>query len=599
MKRLIQRATTLLSMLFVSLAACSGSTGDEIAADVSIANDLSPSCAAFSDDRNLFWGDLHVHTAYSLDAYGYGTIADPDDAHRFAKGDPLEIDGESIQLREPLDFVAITDHAEWLDLLYLCTDPEQLDDLYCQNLRAQSGRTTGRQVFVDYVIPTITKEEPQANPLCVDQPELCERAWLDNWQRVQDSANQHNAPCEFTTFVGFEWSATPRFSHTHRNVIFASDTVSKEAIDYVRYPTLDDLWEQLDLQCKAEDGCDAITIPHNTNMGDGKTFDVETATSRSLELRVRYERLIEVHQEKGNSECLPPYGTDLVPETGRVDPNADCGFEVDVTLRSQPIAAEDFTELEWEKMRQTYVRGLLLRGLEHRAKHGHSHDNPLKLGIVGATDTHLAAPGYVDEEHFEGTAFSFGDVETTMQRPHWNPGGLTGIWAEENTREALFASLKRREVYATSGPRISLRFSASTDGVEPRCEPGARGDIRMGAEFSSTSVPPVFAMDIDADRTPIASIEIIKGTWLDGSLTETVIPVWRQNDADGQTVCATWKDAAFDKSSPAFWYARVLEEPTPRWSKHMCEATDTCDQFEGADRMIQERAWSSPIWYLP
>ena len=542
--------------------------------------------------KNLYWGDLHVHTAYSLDAYGYGTVASPADAYRFARGQAIGLpDGSSVRLARPLDFTAVTDHAEWFDLLYVCTHPLFADDEYCKIMREKTGPTTGGEVFAEYVIPTITLEKPQITPICEAEREKCAEAATNQWQRIQAQAHAANDPCDFTSFVGFEWSATPSYSHTHRNVIFANENVTDQAIDYIRYPDLDEFWRQLDQRCRRENGCDAITIPHNNNMGDGLGFDVGTEDERSLEYRHRFERLVEIHQEKGNSECLSPFGAE--------DEN-DCSFERYLTRRSRPTKPEEFSEQEWEQMRRTYVRSLLLRGLE-AYKHSEHHRNPLQLGVVGSTDNHTASPGHVEDDQWHGSAFGAGDFERAMLRIDWNPGGLVGVWAEENTRASLFAALKRREVYATSGPRIKLRFSTAPRSTGLSCAEDRRDPeaiVAMGGEFSDTEGAPQFRIIARRDLVPLERIEIVKGEWRNGEAKEVVIDVSPESFGEEQT-CLTWTDPDYDEFAPAFWYVRVQQEPTPRWSSTLCKAHDRCDDYPGADRDIQERAWSSPIWYLP
>jgi len=393
--------------------------------------------------------------------------------------------------------------------------------------------------------------------------------------------------------IGYEWSATPGNSHSHRNLIFKNENATRQALDYIRYPSLSDLFEQLEVQCLPEDDCDVIAIPHNTNMGDGVGFDIETDTDRLLQLRGRYERLIEIHQEKGNSECLPPFGE---------DGSGDCDFELFTTSHSQLKRPSDFSEEDWEKMRSTYVRSLLLRGLAAYAEDGdgkgHGHEHPLKLGIVASTDTHTATPGYVSEEDFQGTAFSFGSFERAMATNFFNPGGITGVWADENTRESIFEALKRRETYGTSGPRIEVQFGASTNGAPLTCD-SAQAEVSMGGEFAATSVRPSFRIEAKADLTPLDSIEIIKGSVRDGELIETRELIWMETTGDGKSACVIWSDPEFDASAPSFWYPRILEQPTKRWSKIQCEAEGRCDEFPQAVQDIQERAWGSPIWYLP
>ena len=585
------RAIALLAFALL-LAACSKSPAP--AGEALAPAEEALRCPDYqAGEKNLYWGDLHVHTAYSLDAYGYGTVASPADAYHFAKGNPIDLpDGSTVKLARPLDFTAVTDHAEWFDLMYVCTHPLFEDDEYCRLMNEKNAPATGSQVFRNYVIPTITLEKPQITPICEDDPDKCLKATNNQWQRIQEQAHDANDACNFTSFAGFEWSATPSYSHNHRNVIFANEHVVDEAIDYMRYPDLDEFWRQLDQRCRPEDGCDAITIPHNNNMGDGFGFDVETENERSLEFRHRFERLVEVHQEKGNSECLSPFGAE--------DEN-DCAFEQYLTKRSRPSTPADYTEEEWEQMRRTYVRSLLLRGLEAYEHSGDHHLNPLQLGIIGSTDNHTASPGHVEEDAWHGSVFGLGDFERAMMRIDWNPGGLVAVWAEENTRESLFAAMKRREVFGTSGPRIRLQFSAAPEGNGLSCaqdDENPATTVAMGGEFSDANQAPQFRIVAEQDLVPLERIEVIKGEWRDGEARETVLDVSPEGSLD-ERVCLTWTDPDFDAAAPAFWYVRVEQEPTLRWSATMCREQGRCDDYPEADRHIHERAWSSPIWYLP
>ncbi len=545
-----------------------------------------------TSQKQVYWGDLHVHTAYSLDAYGFGTVATPTEALNFARGQPIQLPGGSVaHLDRPLDFVAITDHAEWLDFLHHCTDPGNSNHPACQSLREHSSPEGGGKNFADFVVPSITKDAPAALAPCAEDPAMCRSNSFAQWQRIQNQVNAANTPCEFTALLGYEWSATRSFSHTHRNVIFRSAAVTTEAIDYIRHPKLTDLFRELNLQCRHDKGCAALTIPHNTNMSDGASFDVLTEDADTRNMRARYERLIEIHQEKGNSECLAPLG---------VQDESDCNLEIQLTRQSRPAKPSDYSQAEWERMRAGYVRGLLLRGLEASATSLPPNAMPLKLGIVGATDTHSATPGYVEEALWQGSVFGFGNFERNMTRLSWNPGGLTGVWAKQNTRADIFDALHRREVYATSGTRIRLRVDSavSMKSGSSSCDKFADADlpVPMGGDLHPARGSPVFRIQALADRTPLARIEIIKGTFIDGEKRQKVISVWQGNARD---VCLIWRDDEYHKHAPAFWYVRVHEQATPRWSSWMCRAAARCDAFPEADRMVTERAWSSPIWSLP
>ena len=536
------------------------------------------------EQKQVYWGDLHVHSAYSLDAWGYGTINTPAEAYAFAKGGTLNVAEETaVRLDRPLDFMAVTDHAEWFDLLYICTDPGWSDDPYCNIMTDKAGRLTGSAVFTEYVIPTITQANPEPTEICLKDQAACDTARQSQWRRIQEQTNAANSPCEFTALHGYEWSATPDYSHNHRNIIFRSNAVTQDPIDYLRYPNPLALWQALEKQCQSETGCEALAIPHNTNMGDGKSFDVETESDDVRLLRARYEKLVEIHQEKGSSECLYTFGS----------PDEDCSFQTYLTLNSKPKQASEFTETEWQKMRSTYVRALLTRGL---GVYSESGINPLQIGIIGSTDNHAATGGFADEDQWLGSVFGIGDIDRAMTRLHWNPGGIVGVWAEENTRSAIFDALKAREVFATSGPRIQVKLEASANSLS--CEVNSGGITPMGGEMTKLADGPRFRVQALYDSTPLESIEVIKGELRNGQLREQTIGVWQKPSGD-LDVCITWKDPDFDSKAPAFWYARVLEAPTLRWSAYHCRRENRCGDFPGAETTIQERAWSSPIWYLP
>jgi len=547
---------------------------------------------------NLYWGDLHIHTALSLDAYAFGTTADPRDAYAFARGQELTLPDEStrIKLQRPLDFASVTEHAETFDVMYLCTDPNYLDLPYCEDLVNRAGTETANSlyVFLNFLLPLISGETPKTSPVC-DQPGIdCPAASRAQWRRIQHYANRANSPCEFTAFIGNEWSATPNDQHWHRNLIFAGTSVTEDALDYIRYPSPAKLWQELEKQCRPEDDCDVVVIPHNTNLSEGGGFDVESSPASELKMRAKYERLLEIHQSKGNSECLAENWDDA---------DSDCGFEkyIPSYITEKQQAAPGFVAA----MNRSYARNILSRGLVAYKESGDSQVNPLQMGFIGSTDNHVATPGAVDEGDWKGDAWGGGDVyrKRRLQRIGYNPGGLVAVWAEKNTRENLFASLKRREVYGTSGTRIKVRFAADTATDTNACSAGYNwadatpmGGTLKGNPAQSQS--PRFTVVAGQDSVPLSQIQIVKGTVVNGTIVETVYPVQESNTGVAHT-CQTWLDPDYDASEPAYWYARVFELPTPRWSKTLCESLENCQQVPGADRLIRERAWSSPIWYLP
>ncbi|MEQ8483171.1 MAG: DUF3604 domain-containing protein [Pseudomonadales bacterium] len=543
-----------------------------------------------SDEKQLYWGDLHVHTAWSLDAYAFGSIATPADAYAFAKGQPLRLaNGEQVVIDRPLDFAAVTDHSETFDVMFLCTDPGYRDDGYCRAMRDLHSRREGRRIFTDYLLPMITPEVPAPAALCADDEVDCAAASRGQWRRMQEVANQANEPCEFSALIGYEWSASPGGRHWHRNVIFRSASVPDQAFDFIRYPNVARLWQALDDHCLPAEGCDALAIPHNINWADGGGFSVSSESPQTLALRARFERLAEVHQEKGSSECLPH---------DRASAEDDCAFErLTANFAQQHVGGgdNDSPEDAWARMRSTYYRTLLGEGLKSLAAEG-SELNPLKLGAVGSTDSHFGTAGRVQEKGYWGSmSMLWQPDEARISQDGYNPGGLVAVWAIQNTREAIFDALKRREAFATSGPRISLRFGIAPEGACAR--PGVQFDVPMGGTLNAARAPH-FVIMAGRDAAMLGEVQLVKGEVRNGDVVESVHTVDTYPDG-AAAVCVEWRDDKFFSEAPAYWYARVIEMPTPRWTKHLCEAMGRCDEFPDADAMVRERAWSSPIWYEP
>ncbi|MDZ7671176.1 MAG: DUF3604 domain-containing protein [Gammaproteobacteria bacterium] len=552
---------------------------------------------AVPGEKQLLWGDLHVHTAWSLDAYAFGAIATPADAYAFARGQELRLgNGEMTRIDRPLDFAAVTDHAETFDVMFLCTDPSYSDHAYCRAIRDGHREHEGRRIFTDYLLPIVAQSPGRKPEICSGAEGHCLQGNKGQWRRVQEVANQHDDPCRFTALIGYEWSASPGGRHWHRNVIFRSAEVPDQAFDYRRYPKVAQLWTALDQSCRLEDGCDVLAIPHNINWSDGGGFDVAEETPEQLALRARYERLAEIHQEKGNSECLP-----ATPG----DDNADCSFERLTGNFAQDHvsgAGGEDPDDRWQRMRSTYYRSLLTRGLLEFEASDRAL-NPLMLGAIGSTDNHLGTPGRVQEDGYWGSmSMLWQDDAARLGNTGYNPGGLVAVWAEQNTRGAVFDALKRREAYATSGPRISLRFGVvASDATTATACNASEVDFKvaMGGVLVDSPEPPRMLVLAGKDDTPLARVEIVEvdvqGRGGPGSRYTLVADF---DDGTG-SACRVWEDPEFAPAAPSYWYARVIEQPTPRWSKLLCERLDRCTDYPDADRMTEERAWSSPIWYEP
>jgi hypothetical protein len=408
------------------------------------------------------------------------------------------------------------------------------------------------------------------------------------WQREQQAAAAANEPCKFTSFVAYEWTKTEDGKTLHKNVVFAGDKVPARPFDSLTHPTQEQLWSALATGCGTAGGCDAVTIPHNSNISQGLAFEVPAAAADRANM-IRFQKLVEIFQHKGASECLSDDGSD-----------PDCAFE------QLPDAIDPARD------KPGYVRDALKKGLVAQST---TNENPLMLGIVGATDDHDGTPGNVKESTFPGHVGSIDDRparrigadagETTT----FNPGGLTVAWAEENTRASLFAAFQRRETYATSGPRMVVRFYQTFDTADACADPGFpqglvdKGAVPMGGAFKSGSAPPRFVVRAWKDQTDLARVDIIKA-WIDGTGAAKEKIVARALDAASAAMtCFTWQD---DEATPgpALYYARVLEAATPRWSSYDCDRAPLANPTECAPggamrKMIQERAWTSPIWRTP
>jgi hypothetical protein len=579
--------------------------------------------------RNAYFGDLHVHTSYSLDAYIGGNRNDPRAAYRFGRGEPIILTGGvKSQLREPLDFMAVTDHDIWLGEVALCTDPKEAvyASEVCRGIR-EPNKNPGAASPLDFGHFSAQNPARRDRRIC-GSPDTaagnCNDRAKTVWTELQQIAQEFYEPGKFTTFIGFEWTANlKRIGMLHRNVIFRSTTVPDviaSAVELNNRP--ERMWEWLEKTCTGD--CQALSIPHNTNFGWGFALDTKNSdgtpfTKEILRRRARTEPLIEIFQMKGNSECAPGLGTT----------DEQCAFE-------QLFEACKPGEDAFCAVPRDYVRNALKTGLVLGDQFG---VNPFQYGFIADTDTHSSNPGATEEKGELGYNTPVKDdaplnKDFPINRGAFNPGGLAGVWAEENTRESIFDALKRRETFATSGTRIRVRLFAGwnypkdLDKRPDLVQAGYQGGVPMGGELHGAhgKVPRLVVWAVkDSNSTNLQKIQIVKG-WSRG--TETFEKVFDVACSDGlrpdsqshkcpdngatvslsdcsvaankgaAELSVTWTDPEFDKADRAFYYARVLENPTCRWS------TEAAVQAKVAlsakfPATIQERAWSSPIWYTP
>jgi hypothetical protein len=678
-------------------------------------------CPDYNPQRNPYFGDLHVHTGFSFDSVLLGVSTEPSDAYAFAKGAPIELAPTGppptglprvTQLERPLDFTAVSDHAEFFGEFHLCTVPGDpaYNSPFCVNYRTvafgNQDVTTAPPIqvvlgaFLQFAQPLVSPV-PQRFPICGPGNASClSRASLV-WQESQDATNLANDPCLFTAFNAYEWTANtifpdaPAGANLHRNVIFRNDSVPALPSSYFEAPRVEILWEQLREDCiEGDSDCDALTIPHNSNLSSGRMFKpVYSAqpvpappfyvdrplTTEDAGARASIEPVVEITQIKGASECrISMRGDNGLPFLGS-DELCDHESYDRIGILDNPIPNVPTPRL-------SFVREGLKEGLVQEAELG---VNPFKLGMLGSTDAHNSTPGQTSETTFATTGHQgINDFNPQLTLAIRNGtgieahgGGLAVAWAEQNTRDSIFDAIKRREVYGTSGTRPIVRFFGSWNVGLGICNSqntikiADKKGVPMGADLPVRPGNKKPRFVVTAQQDPIASplqrIQIVKG-WLDenGEAQETVYDVAGDPDNGAgvdvdtcqplgtgfDSLCTVWEDPDFDGEAKAFYYARVVENPTCRWNQQFCadtfgnvgaacaagavppELAQCCDStaahqsfcavqlaqqsaqgIECGDpqmrpdlqasccvgnyldipQTVQERAWTSPIWYTP
>ena len=600
---------------------------------------------SWATEKQILWGDTHLHTNRSFDAFTNRNFSvGPDEAYRFARGLPVEHPGHKarVQLETPLDFLVVSDHAEFLGNirhLYNVGIPtegmgffQKLRVWYVQYLiRDAIKKGEGRAFFVRQLPePFDTPQEAisewdLAGSVFPRVPILEDQAWSD----IADAAEANNIPGQFSAILGWEYSLIPGGANLHRVVMTDLDGESAKVFqpfgsDDSLYP--EDLWAWLD-KTSEETGGNFIAIPHNSNISKGAMFDTITMRNEPIgpeyaEIRRRWEPIVEVTQYKGDSETHPVLSPD--------DPFAD--FE-DYPYYIQ----RDWTE--YKPQVGDFMRSALIRGMQIEREIG---VNPYQFGVIGSTDAHTGLAA-AEENNFHGKFAT--DSMPASKLEGWSDNanssfgwamgaqGLAAVWAEENTRESIMQAMKRRETYATTGPRIGLRFyggyGLDATALEASAFPyESSGAVPMGGElYSQEGGEPVFLVHAMADPKSgtLDRIQIVKG-WVDeaGEANEQIFDVaWSSpdrmqadgslrpvpntvdletgtwsNDAGAATLTAEWRDPEFDPAVTAFYYVRVLEVPTPRHSL-LDKLALGGDVDTRRPDTVQERAYSSPIWYRP
>jgi hypothetical protein len=581
-----------------------------------------PAFAAPNPDRDAFYGETHVHTSWSFDAFIFGnTVTTPADAYKYAKGEPIMHPmGYQIKITTPLDWMGVTDHSEYVGVIQAANDPNSpLSKLpIAENLKVRDKADIQRV----YLFLGASFFDGKPIKELVD-PEIASSVWKRNVQM----ADEANEPGKFTAFAAYEWTSTPNSSNLHRNIFF-KDSAHVPDVPFSSFDSQapEDLWTWMDEQRKK--GIELLAISHNANLSDGLMFPTETdykgrpIDKAWADARERNERLTEIKQIKGASETHP-----------LLSPNDEfANFEILSYLLGDP-------EGRFPHIPGSYVRDALKNGLAMQDARGF---NPYKTGFVGGSDSHNTGVPYRQENFFGGHAFNDGSLKQRMSGHVFagldvrleNPAGLSGIWAEENTRASLFDAMQRKETFATSGPRIKLRFFGgwqySADVVQGKdwVKTGYAKGVPMGGDLPEPkSKAPTFIVWSVKDPTSgnLDRIQIVKGWARNGQSFEKIYDVAWAGDRKpdfitgkvppiGSTVDiatatykntigsvelkSVWTDPDFDPSVDAFYYARALEIPTPRWTTIQAKELDIIPP-ETVPATVQERAWSSPIWYTP
>ena len=591
--------------------------------------------ANFNEAKNAYFGDLHIHTSWSFDAFLANVRTTPDDAYNFGKGEAIpHVSGKPIQLQRPLDFMAVSDHAEYMGAMM-----QMLDENHPIASLPFAKKISSTE---EKVANKAKKDIRRSIALNWPYEELIATEIIKNtWQKIVESADRHYLPGQFTTFPAYEWtssigvklsllSSTPYAQNLHRNVIFKGGKVAGIPFSSFDSQNPEDLWQWMERQ--RENDIELLAIPHNGNISDGRmyaqtTFDGDAIDLEYTQTRMRNEPVNEVAQNKGQSMAHPA-----------LSPNDEFA---DFEVYQHTLGAGD--PRKQGQVKGGFVREAFKNGLTIEQK---TRGNPYKFGVIGSSDTHNAASQVEENNSFgkSGTndptpEFRMTDTKSGPRHRQTSVGGLAGVWATENTREAIFEAFQRKEVFATSGTRMKVRFFASWDfdTLNMEQENWELAAYQLGVPMGSDLVgsqqsaanndAPTFLIAAikDSEGANLDRVQIVKG-WVDenGQTFEKIFDVaWSDNrivDANGKlptvgntvntttatytndigavALQTTWTDPEFNPAISAFYYVRALEIPTPRWTTFEAIQVGVPLPKE-AHPTLQERAWSSPIWYKP
>ena len=573
--------------------------------------------------NNLYFGEQHLHSQASPDAFSFGTRGDANDAYKFAKGEPITLatTGETVQKRTPYDWAAVTDHAEYMGVMPLLLDPTSpLQDTEIGKLIASGDPEKGEAAF-QKIITSATINQPIS--YLVDKETVTAA-----WKYQVDAANRHYEPGKFTTLIAFEWSSQPNSKNLHHNVFFRDATGPERVFSAFDSVFREDLWMYQEFQRAV--GHDNFSIPHNSNVSNSAMFATHMSNGLPIDRRWAHQSsrnspAVEIVQTKGASETHPA----LPPN----DEFAGCEDKFTHLLGSGGVLG---------LVDKSFVRNALIDGVGFQEMIG---ANPFKYGIVAGADSHNAASDNEEFNYFgvhgntdKTVEIRMGSAGSVAGEPplYFGTPGATGVWAPENTREEIFDGIRRKETFGTSGPLIRLRFFGGWDFDEDLTKDrnfvkkAYASGVPMGGDLPAKpdkAEAPTFAVWAlkDPDSGNLDRIQIIKGwydtrgygfqkiynvAWSDGRSQDEngkLPPVGNTvhiesasytNSIGENELSAVWTDPDFIASQHAVYYVRVIEIPTPRWSTFDAMKLGIVPPVD-VDASIQERAWSSPIWYTP
>ena len=611
--------------ILIFVVSCAETDGPAEVVTGNSSDRIANNTVAYNNERNAYFGDLHVHSMYSYDAFIFGGIASPNDAYEFAKGGSIRHPaGFDMRLDIPMDFYGVSDHAYYLGII---REMALGDSSLSQHPVAEGIDSLGddvnqrRSVFLRFA-----QFASAGNGSEVMDDQVVKNAWDD----IVASANRHYEPGKFTTFIAYEYTGTgPEEEVLHRNVIFRDSVVPEIPFSRIDSDDPQDLWSWMDTNRAA--GIESLAIPHNSNLSDGLMFALSDYQGRPLDSayasqRIRNEPLVEITQVKGTSETHPALSTN----------DELAGFEV-LSVR---IGGSTPTQPQG-----SYLRKALLDGVKLEAEQGF---NPFKFGFIGSSDNHNSTHVGDEDNYYGVSGLLDSDGQKRGSLPldsggendgvyfdryaRFGASGIAGVWAEQNTRESIYDALRRKEAFGTSGPRIKIRFFAGNNlpDVDDRelVAKSYAGGVSMGGNvITDRNEPATFIAWAakDPNSAPLQRLQIIKGWVQNEQIYEKIYDVACADNMEIDSIsyrCADnnasvsledcsissglgaaelksrWEDPEYDSAQHAFYYVRAIENPSCRWSTWdaVRAGVEPRPDLPGT---IQERGWSSPIWFIP